>query len=237
MGKTKRPKTDSTSPPKEKTLAVALRLERTYGPRPWRQHGDPIDVLVGTILSQNTSDQNTERAFSALRERFSSWDEVRTAPLPEVIAAIRSGGLANRKAPRIQGVLTAIADSGGARELDKLGGMAVSRATAWLTALDGVGQKTAACVLLFSFGLPAMPVDTHVHRVAARLGLIAPTISAERAHDHLLARLGGDAQRIYAFHMQMIAHGRAICTARQPDCPNCPLRDLCRFYEESRAQA
>jgi endonuclease-3 len=196
---------------------VARRLDAAYGPRLWRRHGSPLDELIETVLSQNTSDINTERAFRSLRERFSSWEAVRTAPVEEIADAIRSGGLANVKAPRIQAILESIVRERGSLEL------------------DGVGPKTAACVLLFALGKPALPVDTHVHRVALRLGLIPPGTSAEAAHELLEALLGEDHDRVYAFHVEAIAHGRQVCTARRPFCERCPLTDCCDFYNATIA--
>ncbi len=152
---------------------VAVLLEDCYGPRRWRSHGEPIDELVATILSQHTSDLNTERAFASLRARFPTWAAVIDAPTEAVAEAIRSGGLANLKAPRIQAVLVAVREQFGDFDLSPLGNLSIAAARAELIKLRGVGPKTASCVLLFSLGMPAMPVDTHVHRVARRLGLIA----------------------------------------------------------------
>ncbi len=228
---------DWRDPPEEKIDEVARVLDQTYGPRPWRRHGDQVDELVATILSQNTSDRNSGAAFASLKRKFASWDEVRAAPTEAVAWSIRSGGLSNLKAPRIQRALTSIIDHRGSYDLGMLERMSISDAMAWLTALDGVGPKTAACVLLFSLGRPVLPVDTHVHRVAQRLGLIDARVSAERAHDRLLQLLGGNTEDIYAFHVEMIEHGRKICVARRPKCPICPLRPLCRYAHETRFHA
>lgn len=204
-------------------------LDETYGPRPWHCHGEPVEVLVSTILSQNTSDVNTDRAFASLRARFPSWEAIRTAPPEAVVDAIRSGGLANQKGPRIQKALAAIRDDWGGYDLTLLAKLPVEQARAELTALDGVGPKTAAVVLLFSLHMPIMPVDTHVYRVSWRLGLIPRSISPEKAHDALTAMLGNDPDRLYAVHMEMIAHGRALCRARNPSCTICPLLVICPF--------
>ncbi|CAA9557981.1 MAG: Endonuclease III [uncultured Thermomicrobiales bacterium] len=210
--------------------AVAATLDAAYGPRRWHAHGDPLDELVATVLSQHTSDTNTARAFASLKAAFPDYEAVRAAPTAAVAAAIRTGGLAQVKAPRIQRILDAIAAEHGALSLALLRGMGLDAARAWLLGLPGVGPKTAACVLLFALGLPALPVDTHVHRVARRLGAIGPQVSAERAHAVLEADLGDDRDRVYAFHLNAIAHGRAVCTARRPSCDRCPLTGCCDYY-------
>lgn len=219
---------------KPANLETILRiLDRTYGPRPWHRHGEPVEVLVSTILSQNTSDVNTHRAFAALRARLPTWEAVRTAPPDEVVDAIRVGGLANQKGPRIQRALESIREEWGDNyDLTPLADMSVKDATAELTKLDGVGPKTAAIVLLFSLHMPTMPVDTHVYRVSWRLGLIPRTLTAEKAHDVLLAMLGNDPDKLYAVHVEMIAHGRALCHARNPECPVCPLLRVCPFGQQ-----
>ena len=212
-----------------RTRAVADALDLTYGPRPWRRHLPPVDELVATILSQHTSDVNTDRAFASLRASFPTWQHVIDAPVSDVENAIRSGGLAKQKAPRIQAVLAAVKAQYGGFELDSLATLPVRDARGVLTALRGVGPKTASCVLLFSLGLPALPVDTHVHRVTRRLGLIDHQMSAEAAHEALETQLAGDRDRVYAFHMHLIYHGRTICTARRPYCERCTLTGLCDF--------
>jgi endonuclease-3 len=190
-----------------------------------------------TVLSQHTSDRNTERAFASLRARFPSWDDIRLAPTEEVATAIRSGGLAAIKAPRIQAILERIIIERGTLDLHHVARLPLDAAKRWLVSLPGVGPKTAACVLLFSFGRPALPVDTHVHRVSRRLGLIESGVSAERAQELLEARLGGDRDRVYAFHLNLIAHGRAICRARVPRCEGCCLAGCCDYRLEQRADA
>lgn len=211
---------------------ILVRLEAHYGRPVWRSHGDPLDELIETVLSQHTSDTNTARAFASLKQRFPSWDEVLGAPVAEVADAIRSGGLAERKAPRIQAILSSIDAERRSLDIDHLRGMSLEHAQDWLLRLHGVGPKTAACVLLFSLGLPALPVDTHVHRVAKRLGLIGPTVGADAAHRILESGLGGDRERVYSFHLTMIAHGRAVCTARRPYCERCPLTECCDYFTE-----
>lgn len=213
-----------------KLAEIARRLDAVYGPRPWRRHGSPIDELVATVLSQHTSDINTDRAFRTLRKRFPTWEDVRTAPVTEIANAIRSGGLAEVKAPRIKRILEAIVHDRGSLDLGHLDGLPVAEARRWLMRLDGVGPKTASCVLLFAFGKPALPVDTHVHRVTLRLGLIPSGTGAAKAHELLESELGDDLDRVYAFHVEAIAHGRQVCTARRPHCDRCSLTDCCDFF-------
>jgi endonuclease-3 len=209
---------------------IIARLDEAYGIPPWRPHRDAVSELVLTILSQNTSDANSGRAFVRLLERFPTWDAVMEAPLPELIDAIQPGGLAPTKAPRIQAALRDVKERAGGFDLSFLAEMPLEDARAWLRALHGVGPKTVACVLLFALGRPAMPVDTHVFRVAQRLGLIPAragkaTMTAEKAHDLLEAAAAPE--DFYAFHIGLIKHGRRVCTAQRPRCDTCALRDLC----------
>lgn len=212
-----------------KLARVAAILDAVYGPRRQQPSGDPLDGLIGTILSQHTSDANSQRAHERLRQRFPTWPAVLAAPDDELADAIRVGGLAGLKARRIKEVLARIVAERGGFDLDFLAGLPLAEARAWLQALPGVGPKTAACVLLFDLGRPALPVDTHVHRVARRLGLIGPRMSAAAAHEVLEPRLPPD-QR-YAFHVNMIAHGRRVCRAPVPKCGLCPLTALCDYYQ------
>ena len=211
--------------------AVLQRLESEYSVDNWTPSHAPVDTLIETILSQNTSDVNTERAFGALRERFRDWNEVVSADTEDVIEAIRPGGLAAQKAPRIQKVLAEILPDNGADPNEALQYRLVAMTTAdamnWLTSFPGVGPKTAACVLLFAVGKPVVPVDTHVYRVSARIGLIGPDVDADRAHQALLELVPPDDS--YRFHVHLIRHGRAICRARNPECDQCILNDLCDY--------
>ena len=204
---------------------VLKRLRERYGEPTRFQRQPPIDELVMTILSQHTSDLNTERAFASLRSRFPIWDAVITATNAEIADAIRSGGLADVKAPRIRQALIDVREQLGGFDLGFLADMPLDGAREWLTALRGVGPKTASCVLLFSLDRPAMPVDTHVHRVALRLGLVAPRTSAERAHA-LLEEIVPD-NETFAAHMLLIQHGRKTCLARRPRCSDCVLVQCC----------
>jgi endonuclease III len=226
---TSRSPADSTAePPKPSAptpVEVLARLRAFYGPPEPRRSDGPLAELVQTILSQNTSDVNTERAWTSLWARFGAWQPILEAPTSDVADAIRSGGLAQIKAPRIQGVLAAIQRDRGALSLDFLETLPLDEARAYLTSLDGVGPKTASCVLLFALGMPAMPVDTHVHRVSKRLGLIGERISAEAAYRLLEAEIPPD--QMFDGHMLLIRHGRAICKALRPHCDGCPLEDAC----------
>jgi endonuclease III len=199
------------------------RLRREYGRPRLRPHRAPVDELILTVLSQNTNDRNRDVAYSRLRARFSSWDEVRQAPVSEIEDAIRPGGLAPTKAVRIKQILEAIGDD----DLWWLEHAPLAEARDYLVDLPGVGRKTAACVLLFSFGRPDVPVDTHVYRVGSRLGLWPDKASFERAHDELLRLVGDDGQDAYEAHVLLIRHGRRTCTARSPACAECPLRRMC----------
>jgi len=209
----------------QKAHIVYERLLRVYGEHPWQPHGDPLAELVNTILSQNTNDHNRDRAYQQLRTRFPSWDMVRDAPKQDVIAAIRPAGLAPSKGPRIQAALQTISDTRGKLSLEFLREMPLEAARKWLLDLNGVGPKTAAIVLLFALGLPAFPVDTHVHRVSQRLGLIPLKTSREKAHRLLESLLPADLYHVY--HLNLIAHGRGVCHARKPQCAGCVLQDVC----------
>jgi endonuclease-3 len=215
---------------KSKAQAVHQRLMEVYGQPQWRSHLDPISQVASTIISQNTSDVNRDRAFERLRARFASWEVVRDAPVEAIEEAIRPAGLAQQKAPRIKGALQFITQERGELSLDFLKDLTVDEAKAWLTQIKGIGPKTAAIILLFSLGMPAFPVDTHVHRVTQRLGLIGPKVSAEKAHVILEDLLPADIY--YPFHLNVIRHGREICHARNPRCEICPLQTLCDYYQK-----
>jgi endonuclease-3 len=204
---------------------IVTLLDEEYGGVAWRRHQDPLSELVMTILSQNTSDLNSRRAFDRLTAAFDSWEAVAEADAGDIAQAIKPGGLAQVKAPRIKMVLGQIRAERGSLDLDFLGGMAAGEAMDWLRKLPGVGPKTAACVLLFSLGKPVLPVDTHIHRVAKRLGLIDFRASAETAHQVLGEIVAAD--DVYRFHMLMIEHGRRVCRAQSPQCRRCVLLSGC----------
>jgi len=206
-------------------MAVHRRLLEAYGEPRWRHPLPPVAELVSTILSQNTNDLNRDRAFAALRAAFPTWEAVRDAPASAVVRAIRPAGLANQKGPRIQAVLRSITEERGRLDLRFLRRLPPDQAAAWLMRFKGVGRKTASIVLLFSLGLPAFPVDTHIHRLSGRLGLRPPRASLDQTHD-LLARTFPP-ETYYAAHLNLIRHGRQVCRARRPDCPACVLRRIC----------
>jgi endonuclease-3 len=219
---------------REKYQRISAKLIELYGKPEWKPRYAPVDELVDCILSQTTTDANRDRAFAALKARFPDWESVRDAPTEAVAEAIRPAGLANRKAPRIQNVLRHITRERGSITLDFLAEMDTDAAKAWLTAIDGVGPKTAAIVLCFAFGKPAFPVDTHVHRVSQRLGLIGAKVSAEAAHAELEALI--PPEEYYPAHLNLIAHGRALCQARKPLCERCPLTAECDYFQASQNQ-
>ena len=198
-----------------------------YGAPCWTARDAPLDELVGTILSQHTSDVNSDRAFTSLRQTFPSWEAVRDAAVDDVVEAIRGGGLAVIKAHRVQAVLRMLTDDQGQVTLPNLRRMRRKRAIDFLTDLPGVGRKTAACVLLFGAHVAALPVDTHVQRVALRVGMVPARTSAERASELLEAAL--DARDYYAFHVNVIRLGREVCKAPRPRCSVCPLVSRCAF--------
>lgn len=219
----------TTSDLQDKALQVHQRLIRVFGDRSRKAHLDPVSQLVSTIISQNTNDTLRDQAYESLQGRFPTWEQVRDAPEAEVIEAIKIAGLSQQKGPRMQAALRRITEERGELSLDFLQDMEVEEAKEWLKAMNGIGPKTAAIVLLFALGMPAFPVDTHVHRVARRLGLIPQKTSREKAHDLLESMLPPEAY--YAFHLNLIRHGREICQARQPRCELCVLRDLCDYYQ------
>jgi endonuclease-3 len=210
---------------RRRVRAIHRRLERYFGELLPPRRSDPLEELILTVLSQHTSDLNAGRAFESLRAALPRWEDVVRARPDEVADAIRSGGLANTKAPRIQAILREVREREGRYHLSALRGMADPEATAYLSSLPGVGPKTAAVVLAFSLGRDAIPVDTHVHRVSARLGWIEPKTNAERAH-RVLAELVPAEIRV-STHVGLIRLGREICKAGRPRCEVCPLFELC----------
>ncbi|MCS7265115.1 MAG: endonuclease III [Armatimonadetes bacterium] len=206
-------------------------LVQVYGDKRWQKHAEPIDELVLTVLSQHTNDVNRDRAFKKLKHRFHSWEQVLSAPIRSIASAIKPAGLSNQKAPRIKAALKKISEfNGGKLSLDFLAEMPLEEAMNWLKNLPGVGPKTAGCVLLFSFGKPVFPVDTHIFRISKRLGWIDEKVTEAQAND-LLDKLVPNEIK-YRLHLNMIAHGRKICKPQKPLCENCVLKHLCRYFQQ-----
>jgi endonuclease-3 len=226
---------DYMLPPAEKTQQVHTALAEHYGYLEWRPRIDPLSELVLTILSQHTSDVNRDRAFDEMKRRYPTWEEVRDVPTVALADAIRAGGLANIKAPRIQEVLRLISQERGELDLSFLIETPIEEAKAWLAGFKGVGPKTAACVLMFACGMPVLPVDTHVYRVSQRLGLIDQRTNAEKAHTVLEEML--EPEQRYTFHINMITHGRRVCKAQRPLCETCVVQKWCTYYHRARMQA
>jgi len=220
---------------RNRALTISERLGAAYGRPTWRQHYDPVSELVLVFLSQNTSDLNSRRAYERLRQRYTTWEEVAAAALPELADAIRSGGLADIKAPRIQEALRRILTERGELSLDFLADLPLEEATAWLTSLKGVGHKSAAIVLLFSFGRPAFPVDTHVQRVSLRLGIAPSATNREQTQAQWEALV--PAAAYYSLHLNLITHGRQVCRPTKPLCGRCTLSDLCDWRQRRASEA
>jgi endonuclease III len=216
-------------PRRSRVRAIRDRLREVYGQPVNQPHGHPIAELVRTVLSQNTSDGNRDRAYARMRERFPTWEQVRDAPLDELTCVLRPGGLANTKAPRIQAILRELGDH---PDLDWLERAPRDEAIGFLTGLPGVGRKTAACVMIFTFDRPEIPVDTHVFRVGTRLGLFRPGASFEEAHDEIMRLV--DPEDAYELHINLIRHGRAVCRPR-PRCSACALLRMCPHGRALRA--
>ena len=217
-------------------------MAQEYGALKWDLPQDPLSELILTLLSQNTSGQNTRRAFSSLRERFGSWEAVAEASVEDIAQAIKGGGLAQVKAARIKAILETVRKERGGLDLSFLAELPLPEAKAWLRKLPGVGPKTVACVLLFSLGRPVLPVDTHVYRVSRRLGLISARVSPERAQEELERQL--PPEEFERFHLSLIEHGRRVCRARRPHCELCILRQECpegsakrEVYNEERTKS
>ena len=214
---------------------ILVALEKEYGPRPLRTWGKGVPVLVETILSQNTSNANSEAGFRILRRTFRTWDDVADAPVEQVERAIRISGLSNTKAPRIQSILRQIRERRGRISLEFLRKYEPAAAVEYLREFHGVGPKTANCTLLFAFGMPLFPVDTHIHRIAIRMGFVEPKATLEQAHDVLADAIRPD-QR-YSLHVLLIEHGRKVCKAGRPRCDQCVIRRWCAYGRIKRPGA
>jgi endonuclease-3 len=224
----------TSSTPAQKTLEAHERLNDHYGVQAIYGYADPMHELIGTILSHRTTHANEVAAYKTMRARFPTWEAVRDAPLDQLTEAIQTANYPEVKAPYIQQVLTALIAERGEANIDFLQEYATEEAMAWLTRLPGVGPKTATLLLLFSFQKPVLPVDTHVHRVTQRLGLIGPKVSAGKAHTLLLSYLPADATVLFNFHKHFYWHGQRVCFWHQPNCGACVLQDLCDFYRTGR---
>lgn len=229
--------------PSEHLARVYALLVETYGEPKWEPDYDPLGGLIGTILSQHTSDKNSERAYRQLISTYPTWEEVRDAPTEKVAEAIKMGGLSNIKAPRIQTTLLTLTarqreqDGNKALDeflLDELNLRTPQEACQYLLDIPGVGPKTAACVLMFNLGLSFVPVDTHVHRVTRRLGLIGPKVDANKAHQ-IISELTPPAWT-HTLHVDLIRHGREVCHAQRPACDHCPLYPECAFAGSVRIE-
>lgn len=224
------PTTDAVA----KTLAAHQRLSEFYGVQAIYGRADPMHELIGTILSHRTTHANEVTAYRTMRDRFPTWEAVRDAPLPDLIDAIRTANYPEVKAPYIQNLLTYLIHETGAANIDFLSDLSTEDAMRWLTNLPGIGLKTATLLLLFNFQKPVLPVDTHVHRVTQRLGVIGPKVSAEKAHTILLTRLPPDATVLFNFHKHFYWHGQRICTWYNPKCGDCVLRDMCDYDQSGK---
>ena len=210
-------------------------LSGEYGPFEWTPRYEPALELVYTVLSQHTSDINSKRAFDSLMATFGSLEEVAKGDVDLIAHSINVGGLARIKAPRIKAVLLAIQERRGDLDLHFLKELPLLEAKAWLRELPGVGPKTAAIVLCFALGMPAMPVDTHIYRVCQRLGVIGPKVSADKAHDILEEKV--DPDEVFNFHVSYINHGRQVCRAQRPLCPECVVGALCPSRKKFMSKA
>jgi endonuclease-3 len=209
------------------------RLEKRYGRREYRCWGKAVDVLVDTILSQNTSNANSDAGYKRLRRNFRSWNQVANAPVEEVEKAIRISGLSRIKAPRIQEILRQIKLERGKIDLQFLEALPGEDAVAYLTKFKGIGPKTAACTLLFAFGKSVFPVDTHIHRIARRLEAVPLRATPEQTQTLLTPQIKPDDR--YALHVLLIAHGRQTCKAVSPKCEECPVLDWCPWGRQRMA--
>lgn len=217
-------------------VADAIRLmTEKYGPFPEEPRLDPVHELTFTILSQHTSDTNSERAFRSLMQRFGSLEAVAAADVSEIEEAISGGGLAKIKAPRIKQVLSRIIELNGSLDLSFLREMPLAEAKAWLRQLPGIGPKSAGIILSFSLGMPAMAIDTHIYRVSQRLALIGPKVNADKAHDLLEEAV--EPEMVYPFHQAFITHGRQVCKAQRPRCEECVVSHGCPSYQSFMAAA
>jgi endonuclease-3 len=222
-------------PPRTRIAAIRDRLRGYYGRPRNEPHHAPLDELVLTVLSQNTNDRNRDVAYVRLRNRFPDWAAVAAAPVEEIEEAIRPGGISKVKSLRIQAMLGVIQAQTGGLDLEFLADAPRDEAIEFLEQLPGVGRKTAACVLLFAFDRPELPVDTHVYRVCTRLGLLRPKAPFDEAHD--VMRDATEPGDVFELHVNLIRHGRRLCSARNPACPECPLLGVCPYGKQATGRS
>ncbi len=231
----------AADPLRAKARAVLALLTGAYGLPGWPVL-DPLAQLVEVILSHRTTDPVAWEAYQALRKRWPAWEALRDAPVEAITEAIHGTTWPDQKAARIKKALQTVTEQYGSLDLDFLREMALPDAREWLTSLEGVGPKSAACVLLFAGRRPVLPVDTHLHRVSRRLGLIGPKVSAEQAHSVLQPLLPDpdDAYQVLTFHRDMLLHGQRVCVWRDPRCAVCVVREWCDYFAthpEKQAEA
>jgi endonuclease III len=222
--------------PQKKALLAHKRLYTEYGDLDIHPRRDPMHELISTMLSHRTTHADEEKAYYRMRERFGSWENIANAPVAELAEAIASSRFPEAKAPNIQQALRLIIAERGEANIDFLRDMPAEEALKWLMDLPGVGLKTATLVLLFNFHKPVMPVDTHVHRVTQRIGIIGPKVTAEKAHFLLLDMLPKEADQLFNFHVHFLRHGQRVCVWNVPRCEKCVLTDLCDWYRENRSK-
>ena len=221
---------DSHEALKEKALELYHILLETYGERELKPRRDPMHELISTILSQRTTWKNEELAYNRMWEQFGSWEAVRDAPVKELARAIAPSNFAEAKAPQIQKTVRTILELRGSADLSFLADLSADEGLAWLTALPGVGIKTASLVLLFCFAKPILPVDTHVYRVSQRVGLISAKVkTSTAAHAPIFALLPHEPHLLYNFHIALLLHGQHVCTFNAPRCSACPALPLCDY--------
>lgn len=218
----------------EKALLAHQLLNELYGEQEIYNRRDAMRELISTMLSHRTNHADEEKAYFTMLERFKTWEGVRDAPVDELTDAISTSRYPYPKAVNIKKVVARILEEQGTANVDFLQNMSTEEAMNWLMSLPGVGLKTATLVLLFNFYKPVLPVDTHVHRVTQRLGIIGSKTSPEKAHALLLDMLPKDANTLFNFHKHFFWHGQKVCVWGAPRCQNCPLTHICDWYKENR---